>query len=161
MEQGTVTVFCGEGRGKTAAAIGEAVRAVIAGRRVCLIQFLKGKGIEQSAFVKSLEPEIKWFSFEKDEVCYDDLSEEQKQGAVCNIQNGLKFAKKVLTTEEADVLILDEVLGLVDNGLISVEDILDLINSRWDTTDLILTGRVADERIIEAADSVSNIERVK
>ena len=161
MEQGTISVFYGEGRGKTAAAIGEAVKAVIQGKSVVLIQFLKGKNIDQSVFVQSLEPGIKWFSFEKEDAFYDDLPEEKKQEAASNIQNGLKFAQKVLTTNEADVLILDEVLGLADIGLVTAEDIMELINSRWETTDLILTGRQADERIIDLASHVSKIEKVK
>lgn len=161
MEKGTVTVFYGEGRGKTAAAIGEAVRAVTNGKNVFLIQFLKGRKLDQNAFIQSLEPNIKWFSFEKDDVFYDELSEKKKQEAADNIQNGLKFAKKVLTTEEADVLILDEVLGLVDNGLVTMEAILELVDSRWENTDLILTGRQANEQIMAVADSVSKIEKVK
>lgn len=161
MEQGTISVFYGEGRGKTSAAVGEAVKAVIQGKNVVLIQFLKGRNVDQVAFVQSLEPNIKWFSFEKDDVCYDDLSEEKKQEAADNIHNGLQFAKKVLTTKEADVLVLDEVLGLVDIELITVEEIISMIESRWEDTDIILTGRHADERIVQLANYVSKIEKVK
>ncbi|MCI8371339.1 MAG: cob(I)yrinic acid a,c-diamide adenosyltransferase [Lachnospiraceae bacterium] len=161
MERGTVSIFYGEGKGKTAAAIGSAIHAAIQGKTVILIQFLKGRTFEQSAFVQSLEPNIKWFSFEKEDVCYDELTEEKKQEAVINMQNGLKFSKKVLTTKEADLLILDEVLGLVEQGLVSVEEIMDLFDSRWESTDLILTGRRADERLLAAADHVSRIEKVK
>lgn len=161
MEQGTISVFYGEGRGKTSAAVGEAVKAVIQGKSVVLIQFLKGKNIDKIAFIQSLEPNIKWFSFEKDEICYDDLPEEKKQEAARNIQNGLKFAQKVLTTKEADVLILDEVLGLADIGLTTVEEIISMIESRWEDTDIILTGRHADERIVQLAHHVSKIEKVK
>lgn len=161
MERGTISIFYGEGRGKTSAAVGEAVKAVIQGKTVVLIQFLKGKNVDKVAFVQSLEPNIKWFSFEKDELYYDELSEEKKKEAAQNIQNGLKFAQKVLTTKEADVVILDEVLGLVDFGLTTVEEIISMVESRWDDTDMILTGRYADDRIVQLADAVSKIEKVK
>lgn len=161
MEQGMISIFYGEGRGKTAAALGEAIKAVIQGKSVILIQFLKGKAFDKSAFVQGLEPAIKCFSFEKEDTFYEELPEDKKQEAGANILNGLKFAKKVLTTKEADVLILDEVLGLVDNGLAVIDDILDLINSRWESVDLILTGRQVNEEITALADHVSKIEKVK
>lgn len=161
MEQGIISVFYGEGRGKSSAAIGEAIKAAVQGKSVVLIQFLKGKQMEQTVFTQNLEPNIKWFSFEKEDVFYDKLSEEKKQEAAANIQNGLKFAKKVLTTKEADVLILDEVLGLVDIGLTTVEEIIDLINSRWESTDIILTGRHVEQKLVALADHVSVIENMK
>lgn len=161
MEQSTIRVFYGEGNGKSSAAVGMAVKAAMEGKSVVLIQFLKGRQNEHGDFVKSLEPNIKWFSFEKEDCMYDELPEEKKQEAVRSIQNGINFARKVLTTKEADVLILDEVLGLTDNGMIAVEDILALFDNMWDNTELILTGRQADARILERADCVSKIEKVK
>lgn len=161
MEQGTISVFYGEGKGKTSAAVGEAVHAVIHGKSAIIIQFLKGKQAEQIDFIQNLEPQIRWFSFEKEDVCYDDLPEEKKKEALSSIQNGMNFAKKVLTTNEADLLVLDEVLGLIDNGLITVEEIVALLDLRWESMDVILTGREADERILAMADSVSKIEKVK
>lgn len=161
MEQGLIRVFYGEGQGKSAAAIGEAVRAAIQGKSVIVIQFLKGRKDDASAFVQSLEPNIKWFSFEKEEGLYDDLPEEKKAEAYSNIQNGFQFARKVLTTKEADVLVLDEVLGLIDHGLIQTEDILSLRECMWESMEMILTGRCVDERIIDMADQVSEIKKVK
>lgn len=161
MEQGTIRVFYGEGSGKSSAAVGMAVKAAMEGRTVVLIQFLKGRQNEQETFVKNLEPNIKWFSFEKEDCAYDELPQEKKQEAVRSIQNGMNFARKVLATKEADVLILDEVLGLTDNGMICVDDILALFDSMSEDIELILTGRQADVRIIERAHCVSRIEKVK
>lgn len=161
MEQGLIRVFYGEGQGKSAAAIGEAVCAAIQGKSVIVIQYLKGRKDDASAFVQSLEPGIKWISFEKEEGLYDDLSEEKKAEAYSSIKNGFQYARKVLTTKEADVLVLDEVLGLTDQGLIQVEDVLALRECMWDSMELILTGRRADEQIIAMADCVSEIKKVK
>ena len=113
MNKGLVTIFTGEGRGKTSAAIGRAVQAAETGKRVVIIQFLKGKGLKSSEFVKRLEPDIMLFCFEKSNESFENLTEEQKQEECRNIRNGMNYAKKVLATGECDLLILDEVLGLV------------------------------------------------
>lgn len=64
MERGIVHIYTGDGRGKSPAALGRAVQAAAAGEQVVIIQFLKGKGLEDTEFVRRLEPEIKLFRFE-------------------------------------------------------------------------------------------------
>ena len=63
------------------------------------------------------------------------------------INNGINFAKKVLTTGECDLVILDEVLGLVDHGLIEIEELEHLVSARMEDTDLIMTGRVLPDAL--------------
>lgn len=161
MENGSISIFYGEGMGKTSAAIGQAIKAVIQGKSVIVIQFMKGKSIGQSAFIQGLEPNLKWFSFEKEDIFYEDLPEEKKKEAISSIQNGMQFARKVLTTKEADVLVLDEVLGLLDSKVIEEKELLALIESMWESTELILTGRCVTDRLVEIASFVSKIEKVK
>ena len=115
---GKIQIFTGEGRGKTPAALGEALMAAALGKQVVIIQFLKGRGLQESLYQKRLEPEIKLFRFEKSDCDFFELSEEKRKEEVHNIRNGLNFAKKVLTTGECDLLILDEVLELTGNSLI-------------------------------------------
>ena len=73
------------------------------------------------------------------------------------MKNGLNFAKKVLVTGECDMLILDEVLGLVDNQIVSVEDLKNLVQAKEDEVELIFTGRVLDDAIRPLADEIYNI----
>lgn len=160
MEKGNITIFTGDGRGKSTAAIGRAIQAAAAGKSVVIIQFMKGKGLQKSEFVSRLEPEIKLFCFEKSEEGFESLSEEQKQEECINIRNGLNFARKVLSTGECDLLILDEVLGLVDKGIISSEELQDLLELR-EETGIILTGIMLKDEICFRADEVSRIENVK
>ena len=160
MTKGKVSIYAGEGRGKSQAAIGKAVQTAEAGGRVVLIQFLKGKGLEGSDFLRRLEPEIKLFRFEKSDEVYEELTEERKQEEIINIRNGLNFAKKVLSTGECDLLILDEVLGLVEKGILTVEEMRELLDCR-DTMDVILTGITLSDELCEMADEVSRIETVK
>ncbi|MCR5460014.1 MAG: cob(I)yrinic acid a,c-diamide adenosyltransferase [Acetatifactor sp.] len=160
MSKGLVTIFTGEGRGKTSAAIGRAIQAADSGKRVVIIQFLKGKGLKSSQFVKRLEPEVMLFCFEKSDQSFENLSEEQKQEECRNIRNGLNYAKKVLCTGECDLLILDEVLGLVENEIITVEELITLIDAREETS-IILTGINLKDEICFKADEVSKIETIK
>ena len=156
MEQrGLIRIFCGEGRGKTSAAVGCAIRAAGRGRQVASIQFLKGKDTGENAFMKRLEPEIKVFSFEKSSESFKDLDEERRAEEVQNIMNGINFARKVLTTGGCDVLILDEFLGLVDTGIICVDELVSLLNNKPEQAEIILTGINAGPEIYELADDVT------
>lgn len=160
MAKGLVHIYAGDGRGKSPAAIGRAVQAAAEGKRVVIIQFLKGKGLSDSDFVRRMEPEIKLFHFEKSDENYEELSEEKKKEEIINIKNGINFAKKVLSTGECDLLILDEVLGLIEKGIITVEDLKNLVECR-DETNVILTGIALNDEICVLADEVSKIETLK
>ena len=160
MEKGLVYIYAGDGRGKSPVAIGRAVQAAVEGRQVVIIQFLKGKGLQDSEFLRRMEPEIKLFRFEKSDENFEELPEERKQEELRNIKNGLNFAKKVLSTGECDLLILDEVLGLVEKGIVSVEELKAMLDCREDTS-VILTGITLSDEICLLADEISKIETVK
>lgn len=161
MKQGLIHIYSGDGHGKSPAALGKAVMAAAAGERVVIIQFLKGRGLQDTEFIRRLEPEIKIFRFEKSETDFVALSEDKKQEEIVNIKNGLNFAKKVLTTGECDLLILDEVLGLIDNEIITVEDLKNLLEARDGETDIIMTGISLNDDLCLVADEVSRIEALK
>ena len=154
MATGSVQVYYGAGRGKSPAALGRAIRAAAEGKTVFIIQFLKGKSDEGMEFLKRLEPEIKFFRFEE---YFSELSEEEQLEEVKNIKNGINFAKKVLTTGECDLVILDEVLGLVDHGLIDVEELKTLIGAKLDDTDLIMTGWVLSDELRPYIDEIYHL----
>lgn len=162
MKKGTIHIYSGDGHGKSPAALGRAVTMACQGKNVVIIQFLKGKGLEDSEFLRRLEPEIKLFRFEKSDGNFSELSEEQKADEIINIKNGLNFAKKVLCTGGCDLLILDEVLRLIDNGIITVEDLKNLLEMRSDETiDIIMTGITLNDKVCVLADEVTKLETVK
>ena len=152
-----VTVFCGEGKGKTSAALGQGIFGASAGKSVIIIQFLKGKVGERIDFIKRLEPEIKVFCFEKSDLSFEELSPEEQQEEVMNIRNGMNFARKVLQTEECDVLILDEILGLTDRGIVTAEELKKLIDMVGDETELYLTGNCRCEELWPYVDEVTEM----
>ncbi|UYJ39529.1 MAG: cob(I)yrinic acid a,c-diamide adenosyltransferase [Lachnospiraceae bacterium] len=156
-----VQVFYGPGKGKTSAAVGQCIRAASLGQSVIIIQFLKGKDAEEFNFLERLEPDIKLFRFEKSEESYDLLLPSQQKEEKQNILNGFNFAKKVIDTGECDVLVLDEVLGLLDIGLIEVSDIIKLIELRDDYTRLVLTGRNLPEELRGYVNIISKLDLEK
>lgn len=160
MANGMVYIYAGDGRGKSPAAIGRAVQAAVAGKNVVIIQFLKGRGLEDSDFLRRMEPEIKLFRFEKSDENFEQLPEEKKREEIVNIKNGMNFAKKVLATGECDLLILDEVLGLIEKEIIAVEDLKNMLVCREDTS-VILTGIKLSDEICFLADEISKIEMIK
>ena len=129
MAEGCIYIYTGDGRGKSPAAIGRAVQAAVEGKRVVIIQFLKGKGLGDSDFLRRMEPEIKLFRFEKSDGNFVELPEEKKQEEIQNIRNGIGFAKKVLTTGECDLLILDD-LGTEMTTAFVQSALYQLLNSR-------------------------------
>ena len=161
MNKGSVIVYFGNGKGKSSSAIGHAICASAMGESVTIIQFLKGNNQKEIEFLKRLEPEVRLFSFEKNAEFFEELNEEQRQEEIQNIKNGLGFAKKVLVTGESTILVLDEILGLVDLGIINVQEVLDMIKAKPEDMELILTGRNLPEELKDAADYIAGVGIVK
>lgn len=161
MNKGSIIVYYGDGKGKSSSAIGHAICAAGAGESVAIIQFLKGNNQKEINFLKRLEPDVRLFSFEKNAEFFEELSEEQKQEEILNIRNGLNFAKKVLVTGECTILVLDEILGLLEKNIITIEDIRTLIEAKDEGTELILTGIYMREELMQYVDAVYEIKSVK
>lgn len=162
MEKGKVQIIFGSGLGKTALALGRGVGAVTQGKRVIMIQFLKGMLSHETAeWLKQLEPDMKVFRFEKQSEYFENLSEEQKKEERINIQNGINFARKVLGTGECDMLILDEFLGILDQSIIGPEEFESLLSLREEGVDLILTGKVCPDEVKHHADVLTRLENVE
>ncbi len=161
MRKGMIQIYSGEGHGKSPAALGRAVQTACRGEYVVIIQFLKGRGLTDSEFVKRLEPEIKIFRFEKSNEDYVDLSEERKTEEWQNIRNGLNFAKKVLYTGECSLLILDEVLGLIDKKIITVDELKSLLSAKPEEMDIIMTGITLNDEVCVLADEVTKVETMQ
>ena len=159
--EGLVQIYCGPGKGKTSVAIGQAIRAVGHGKTAIVIQCLKGRATSELDYLSVLEPNVRLFRFEKKDKYYEDMTDEEKQEENCNIRNGLNYARKVLVTQECDMLILDEILGAVEFGIITEEEVEELIRTKDEETELILTGNVVPDRLREAADSVVSLEVIK
>jgi len=161
MKEGRLQIYCGSGKGKTTAALGQAIKEASRGRSVFIVQFLKGRQPEEISFIQRLEPEIKLFRFQRREAAFAELNPQEQEEETMNMKNALGFAKKVLGTGECDVLILDEVLGLLEYGIATMEDIQALIEGASEDTELIFTGIRLCPEIMEWADCVYQISALK
>lgn len=157
MSTGKIQVYYGEGRGKTSAALGYAIHEASKGESVIVIQFLKQKDEDEISFLGRLEPEIRLFRFQKSEKFYRELSAEEQLEEQMSMKNGISYARKVLQTGECDILILDEVLGLLDQNIVPEEEILQLMAMKSDDMHMIMTGQVISDGIMEQADDVYEI----
>lgn len=155
MDKGIIQIYYGEGQGKTSAALGNAIRKASNGQSAYVVQFMKGQ--LDTEYLTRLEPEVKVFRFERCSEGFDALDEAEKQEQKQNIQNGLNFAKKALVTGQCDMLVLDEVLGLVKEGMATEDQILEVLKAKSLYTDVILTGRDSLPRVFDMADNILNI----
>ncbi len=157
MNKGLVHVYTGNGKGKTTAAIGQAVRAKGAGLSVCVLQFLK---TEDSGELKCLE-KLGISVIRKETVSgfFNGLSSEQRQQLKSEVEYEFALLKRIMP--QYDMVILDEIFGAVENGLLSLGSLMRLIRKKPESTELILTGRHAPLGIIEIADYASEIRVIK
>lgn len=158
---GSIQIYYGEGRGKTTAALGLGIRAAGVGKQVIMVQFLKKRHSDTLDFLKKLEPELQIFRFEKAACSYNHLSEEEKHEQLANIKSALSYSKKVLDTAQCDLLILDGIFGLIDYGIMTEEDLIELIQLRDESVNLILTGRNLPDKIRPYADCIYSINKEK
>lgn len=150
-------IYTGNGKGKTTAALGLGLRAVGAGQKVLLIQFLKdGQSSEIKAIRKIANFEAKIFG-KKGFVSKKNLTKKDYDLA----QQGFNYVQKAIAGQKYQLVILDEINLAISLGLIKTEEVIDLIKKTPPQTELILTGRQAPQKLIQVADLVSQIKEVK
>ena len=155
--KGRVIVYTGEAQGKTTASLGVALRSIAHGKRVVIIQFMKGRKDTGEYLIKDVLPNYEIYQFGRKEfVDLSDPDDEDKRLA----REAINFAKEKLK-EKPFLLILDEINIACHINLIPIEDVIDLIKSKPEETNLILTGRYADEKLIELADIVTEMREIK
>ncbi len=155
--KGYVQVYTGDGKGKTTAALGLALRAAGAGFRVYIAQFVKGMHYSELNSLAKLEEFITVKQYGRDCFIYREPEEEDIQAA----QKGLKEVKEIMCSGKYQMVILDEANIATYYNLFSVEELLDFIRAKPKGVELVITGRAADPRIIEAADLVTEMKEVK
>ncbi|NOQ51031.1 MAG: cob(I)yrinic acid a,c-diamide adenosyltransferase [Desulfuromonadaceae bacterium] len=155
--KGYVHVYTGDGKGKTTAALGLALRAAGAGFRVYIAQFVKGMHYSELNSLAKLEEFITVKQYGRDCFIYREPEKEDIQAA----QKGLKEVKEIMCSGKYQMVILDEANIATYYNLFSVEELLDFIRARPKGVELVITGRAADPRIIEAADLVTEMKEVK
>ena len=155
--RGYVQVYTGNGKGKTTAALGLALRAAGAGLKVFIAQFLKGQFTSEVEALKRFEESIVLEQFGTRRWIGRQVREEDVEEA----ERGKRRAEEVVREGACDVVILDEINVAARYGLVSEQWLLDLIDSRPPHVELVLTGRYAPESVLARADLVTEMRPVK
>ncbi len=151
-------VFTGEGKGKTTAALGQALRRLGWGGRVLLIQFLKGQEYgEIKALKKLFSNQVKVFQTGPSEIC----SLKEREVHLEPVRKGWNFFLSELKNEAYDLVIFDELNLVLAEDLLPQEEVLGFLKRNKDKLDIILTGRYAPTGLIEIADLVTEMVEVK
>lgn len=155
--KGYIQIYTGDGKGKTTAAIGQAIRAAGHGMKTYIGQFMKGQHYGELTALR-------------DHACitieqYGDVKclhrEEIQKKHIDQAQRGLEQAREAILSHQYDIVILDEINVAVWFDLITTNQVIELLNSRPENVEVILTGRRAPRELIEIADLVSDVKAVK
>ena len=156
LDKGYVQVYTGNGKGKTTASLGVQLRMLCNGGKVFMGQFMKGQGSsETKAMEKFPNYTIEEFGLPK--FVMNKASEED----IANAKKGFERMKEVLLSGEYDLVVFDEINSTLFYGMLDVDDVIDLLKQKPEKTEVILTGRSANEKIIEFADLVTEMKEIK
>jgi len=160
LKNGLIIVFTGNGKGKTTAAMGQALRAVGQGMKVLMLQFIKGTwDYGELVSIKKLNANFVIRPLGKGFI--RSKSKLNDKEAIENIKQSWEQAEKEILSDTYDMVILDEINYVIDFGLLPVEKILSLLEKRPERLHIVLTGRNAHEKVIETADLVTEMKEIK
>ncbi len=155
--KGYVHVYTGNGKGKTTAALGLALRAVGAGFKIFIGQFVKGRDYSELKSLGRLSDQVIVKQYGRGVFIRGNPEPEDVEKA----RIGLEEARQATISGEYQLVILDEANIATYYNLFSVDELLDLIQNRHEGTELVITGRNADSRLLEIADLVTEMKEVK
>ncbi|MDR5587986.1 cob(I)yrinic acid a,c-diamide adenosyltransferase [Clostridium aquiflavi] len=161
MDLGLIHIYCGDGKGKTTAAMGLGMRGAGRDKKVLLTQFLKDNNtgelisidkIGQNFQIVKGEPVKKFFKF---------MTEEEQKHTKLEHEKRFKNLTLKAREENFDILILDEIIAATNLELIPLNSVIDFLKSKPKGLEVVLTGRNPNEKLIELADYVSEIQAIK
>lgn len=156
--KGLIQVYTGDGKGKTTAALGLALRATGWGLKVAIIQFIKGnKNIGEYKAIDKIE-NIDIFQFLEDKKIYIEHPDKRHKEPA---EKALAKTKELLASKKYDMIILDEINNALHYELIPLAEVMDLLNTKPAEIEVILTGRDAHPAIVEAAHLVTDMKQIK
>ena len=159
VDRGYIQIYTGNGKGKTTAAIGLAIRAIGAGRRVYMVQFMKNYPYSELEILRTLKPGLTLERFGNDKFVFRKKPPEQT--LIDEMNRGLISAQNNMLSQKYDLIILDEILVSIYFKLFSVKQVIDFIDKKPEETELVLTGRYAPDEILDKADLVTDMAEVK
>jgi len=156
MKNGYIQVYTGDGKGKTTAALGLAIRSAGAGLKVFIGQFIKRGIASEHTALKRFENEIIVKQYGTGFV-KENITEKAKAAAV----RGLNEIKHIIHYGDFDVIILDEINVAIHKGLIDINDVMDILRSKPQRIEIVLTGRNCPQKIVKLANLVTEMKEAK
>lgn len=157
MKKGYLQIYTGDGKGKTTASLGLAMRAAGAGLKTLIVQFAKGMEYSEHKTLKRFADDIDFFNYGRR--CFIQGGPEAED--IAEAKKGLDHAAEALKSAEYDLVILDEACIAVYFNLFSEEELIDVLKNRNPGTEVVLTGRRATPGLIEMADLVTEMKEIK
>jgi cob(I)alamin adenosyltransferase len=157
LSKGYVQVYTGDGKGKTTAALGLAVRAAGAGLKVFIAQFVKGMAYAEHESLKKLSDNITIRQYGRD--CF--IVNKPEQEDIDMARAGLQEVEDKIESGAYDLVILDEANIATYFNLFKVDDLLRLIDNKPEHVELVITGRKAEPRLLERADLITEMQEIK
>lgn len=159
LAKGYVQLYTGDGKGKTTAALGLALRAAGDGLKTIMLQFMKGQPYSELNIISKLGGLIEIEQHGSAEFCRPDQSTFAEHYRLC--RKGLQRAQAVIQYPQYDLVILDEIVTALLFKLVSLEEIVEIIHKRPMAKELILTGRRAPQELIALCDLVTEMQKIK
>jgi cob(I)alamin adenosyltransferase len=158
MELGLVQIYTGDGKGKTTAALGLAMRAAGKGLKVLMVQFLKGRDYGELETARRFSDSF--------QIVQSGLDSFVKRGEASSedvrlAHQGLELAREAIMSGRYDIVILDEINVAIELEVLKVEEVLPLIDQRPSGVELVLTGRYAPDEFCERADIITEMKNVR
>ena len=157
--RGYIQVYTGNGKGKTTAALGQALRAAGHGKRTYIGQFLKGQKYGELTSINKLKPLITITQFGRDTFIH--VTEDPDERDIQKARDGLKACSEAMLSGKYDIIILDEINVAIHFGLIKERSVLNFLEQKPKNIEIILTGRYAPDSIIQKADLVTEMKEIK
>lgn len=157
---GYVHIYCGDGKGKTSAALGLAVRAVGRGKKVLIVRFLKNENSGEVPVLRKI-PGITVAPCEREFGFVFRMKEKQRAEAASYYRQLFDQACREAAEGEYDILILDEIMAVCNYGMVPEEDVVTFLKTRPQRLEVALTGREPSEKLLALADYVSEIRMRK
>lgn len=161
MELGLIHIYCGDGKGKTTSAIGLGVRAAGRGKKVLLTQFLKNNNTGELISIEKLKDNFEVLPGVPVNKFSWQMTLEEKEKAKIEHTERFKEVINKSIKENYDLLILDEIIGTINLDFISLDRVIEFLENKPNTLEVVLTGRDPNKRLIDLADYVSEIRCIK
>lgn len=158
--KGLIHIYCGEGKGKTTAAMGLTVRAAGCGMKIILTQFMKCGTSNELKIIKEL-PNVRFICVNKRLGFAWNMTEEQKKEAKMLYQQLFRDVARLAIEEEADLLVMDEFMSAYHYGWIDQREALEFLKNKPEKLEVVLTGRDPGEELIALADYVTEMRKIK